>query len=84
MSKLYIFEIASVLIGVLLVVADCRHMVTDPPEAPQRVAGQRTADMAYPFTAQGAQMQGADVIRELNDLSLLASAGAARSQTIAR
>ncbi len=84
MSKLYIIEIASALIGVLLLVADCRHMMTDPADAPHWTGMQRSADMEYLSSAQGARMQRADVMQQLNDLSLLAFAGAASSQTTAR
>lgn len=84
MSKLYIFEIASAIIGVLLIVADCRHMMTDAPDAPQWAAMHRTPDMEYLSSAQGARMQQANVIKQLDVLSLLAFAGAARSKATAQ
>jgi hypothetical protein len=84
MSRLYIFEIASALIAVLLLVADCRHMLMEPPNAPDWAAMQRTPDITYLSSAQAERIQRADVIDQLNGLSMLVSASAAHPQLIAQ
>lgn len=66
MSKLYIFEITSALIAVLLLVVDGRHMMVDPPSLPPLASMQR-APVAN---------------EQLNALSMLVFAGAAHSRVI--
>jgi hypothetical protein len=84
MSRLYIFEIASAFIAAVLIAADCRHMLVEPANAPHWAAMQRTPDMEYLSSAQATRIQRADVIGQLNGLSMLVSASAAYSQGIAR
>jgi hypothetical protein len=78
MPRLYIFEIASALIAVLLLAADYRHMVMEPPNAPYWEVMQRTPYMEYLSSAKALEIQRADVMVQLNGLSLLVSANVAQ------
>jgi hypothetical protein len=66
MSKLYVFEIASAFIAVLLLVVDGRHMMADPPNPPLLASMQRAPEAN----------------EQLNALSMLVFAGAAHSRVI--
>ena len=72
MPKLYLFEIASTLIAVTLLVADCRHMMTDSPSAPQWPPLQTPSAVGYLLASQAAGVERTDVIRQISGLSMLA------------
>lgn len=86
MIKPTLFEGCSVLIAMVLVVADCRHLTANAPEPVASVSGQTAADVrqmlqidlqsrnAAPGTV-GAT--GNDVVRQLSGLSALFAGGVA-------
>ncbi|HTV79612.1 MAG TPA: hypothetical protein VMF03_15255 [Steroidobacteraceae bacterium] len=79
MHKLYILEVASVLMAAVLLVADCRQMTMRTPGGTSWTHMQVTSEFGYRLAPQAAGVERTDVMRQVSGLSLLASASAARA-----
>ncbi len=87
MIKPMLCEGCSVLIALVLVVADCRHIARDAPEATTAFSNPTAADSRHileiDLQSRMAEVgtvgpTGSDVVRQLSGLSALYSAGAGR------